>query len=98
MRRSDLEAVGMLDERYGIGMFEDDDLAEKVRRQLHLRVVCAEDVYIHHIGQASFALLSSVQYNHLFEQNRRRFEQTWQVTWTPHRPRPGVAPAISKII
>jgi len=45
--------VGRLDEQYEIGMFEDDDLALRVKNAGY-RLVCAEDVFIHHYGCAGF--------------------------------------------
>lgn len=91
MRRATVETVGRLDERFGIGMFEDDDYALRVH-QLGLRVVCAEDVFIHHWGRASFARLDQDFYRNLFDENRRKFEEKWGRAWEPHRARvPGDA-------
>jgi GT2 family glycosyltransferase/glycosyltransferase involved in cell wall biosynthesis len=86
LRRSTVEAVGRLDERFGIGMFEDDDYAIRVRR-LGLRVVCAEDVFVHHWGRASFSKLDDNVYRDLFDENRRKFEEKWGTRWEPHRAR-----------
>jgi GT2 family glycosyltransferase len=86
VRRDTINAVGELDERFGIGMFEDDDYALRVRR-LGLRVVCAEDVFIHHWGRASFARLDEEFYRALFDENRRKFEDKWGIKWEPHRAR-----------
>jgi GT2 family glycosyltransferase len=86
MRRSTVEQVGPLDERFGIGMFEDDDYALRVR-QLGLRIVCAEDVFVHHWGRASFSRLDDATYRALFEENRRKFEAKWGQAWEPHQAR-----------
>jgi GT2 family glycosyltransferase len=86
MRRSTWEAVGDLDERFGIGMFEDDDYARRVRTA-GLRVLCVEDVFVHHFGGASFATIEPQAYRTLFEANRRRFEAKWGISWEPHRGR-----------
>lgn len=83
-RREVLERIGPLDEHYGLGMFEDDDYAMRVR-QAGYRIVCAEDLFIHHFGQASFGeLCLTGEYDRVFETNRRRFEAKWSVTWQPH--------------
>jgi glycosyltransferase involved in cell wall biosynthesis len=64
-------------------MFEDDDYAHRVRA-LGYRVVCAEEVYIHHAGRASFAKLPERTYLDLHDENRRKFEQKWMISWKPH--------------
>jgi GT2 family glycosyltransferase/glycosyltransferase involved in cell wall biosynthesis len=83
--------VGELDESFGIGMFEDDDLSMRVR-QAGFRVVAAEDCFIHHFGQGSFSKLTSGQYERTFEKNRRLYEQKWRTTWKAHQLRSGVRP------
>ena len=72
--------LGGLDEGYGQGMFEDDDLAMAVRaRGLQLQLV--HDVYVHHYGGAAFNRLLPRHYLKLFWTNRRYFEKKWQTTW-----------------
>ena len=96
MRRGLLDRIGPLDERFGVGMFEDDDFSRRVR-QAGGRVVCAEDVFVHHWGRSSFGALPDVEYRRLFEENRRRFEEKWGEPWRPHvgREAAGAAPARS---
>lgn len=85
MRREVFTRIGPLDERFGIGMFEDDDYSMRVR-QAGLRVVCAADVFVHHFGQAAFGkLIEDGAYNPLFDENRRKYEAKWQTVWAPHR-------------
>jgi GT2 family glycosyltransferase len=86
VRRSTIEAVGNLDERFGIGTFEDDDYSMRIRA-LSLRIVCAEDVYIHHWGGASFSRLNRDDYQRIFTENRQKFEEKWGIAWEPHRYR-----------
>ncbi len=88
MRRDTYERVGPLDERFGIGLFEDDDYAQ-VMRSIGRRVVCAADVFVHHAGQASFKkLIETGEYHELWDMNRRAFEDKWNVQWTPHQHGP----------
>ncbi len=82
-RRELLDRIGLLDEQFEVGMFEDDDLAQRVRRA-GLRVVCAEDAFVHHVGEAAFKKLPQDEYQRVFDANRARFEQKWQTSWQPH--------------
>jgi GT2 family glycosyltransferase len=83
MRRELLEEIGMLDERYSVGMFEDDDFAIRVR-EAGLRVVCAEDAFVHHWGRASFSRMDQETYDRIFAENKARFEEKWGRPWVPH--------------
>ncbi|HEV1284001.1 MAG TPA: glycosyltransferase [Bryobacteraceae bacterium] len=87
--------LGGLDEGYGIGMFEDDDLSNAVKSR-GLRVVVAEDCFVHHFGQGSFGKLLPEEYDLIFAANRRRFEYKWKTSWVAHRTRPDVRPAIEE--
>ncbi len=89
LRRDVYEEVGPLDEQFSIGMFEDDDYSERVRRAGY-RVVCVEDVFVHHFGQASFRKLPQSEYQALWERNQQLYEKKWGVPWKPHTLRAGV--------
>lgn len=87
MRRDVYKRIGPLDERFQVGMFEDEDYARRVRAAGY-RVVCAEDVFVHHFGQASLGKLALTgEYGELFHANRRRFEEKWGERWEPYRRR-----------
>lgn len=89
MRRDIIERVGLLDEQFSVGMFEDDDYAMRMK-QAGLKTVCTEDVFIHHFGRASFGKLKSQEYQRIFTENKRKYEDKWAMTWVPHRYRDGV--------
>jgi glycosyltransferase involved in cell wall biosynthesis len=77
MRREVYEKVGGLDEGYGVGLFEDDDYAERIK-EAGLRVVCAADAFVHHVGQGTFGgLIRSGEYEELWATNKARFEARW---------------------
>jgi GT2 family glycosyltransferase len=83
-RRDFYDRVGPLDERFEIGLFEDDDYSVRARKAGY-RVVCAEDVLVHHFGEASLGgLVPSGEHASLFSANRRRFEEKWGLPWRPH--------------
>jgi len=83
--------VGELDERFEVGMFEDDDFSLRVR-QVNFRIVAAEDCFVHHFGRGSFSKMSSTDYSRIFNRNLRRFEEKWRCRWAPHKFRSGVRP------
>jgi GT2 family glycosyltransferase len=84
MRRSLYEQVGALDERFETGLLEDDDYSRRVRKGGY-RLLCADDAFVHHFGEASFGkLVASGEYNRMLEANRARFENKWQQPWEPY--------------
>jgi glycosyltransferase involved in cell wall biosynthesis len=91
LRREVYEKIGPLDERFELGLFEDDDYAMRVR-QAGYRVVCAEDAFVHHFGQATVGNLARTgEYGTLFHANRRRWEEKWGTAWKPYAMRPSPA-------
>jgi len=86
IKREVIEKVGVLDERYKVGMFEDDDYATSVRKGGY-KNICAEDVFIHHFGSVSFKKLNDEKYQKIFAENKKRFEDKWQEEWVPHKAR-----------
>lgn len=87
MRRDVYDQVGPLDERFEIGLFEDEDYSMRVRA-CGYRVVCAEDCFVHHFGQASLGKLAfEGKYGEVFHANRQRWEEKWGSAWKPHRRR-----------
>jgi GT2 family glycosyltransferase len=87
LRHEVYEQAGPLDERFGLGMFEDDDYVRRVRQQDY-EIACAEDVLVHHFGQASIGWLARTgAYGALFAENRQRYEAKWATSWRPHRRR-----------
>jgi hypothetical protein len=85
------DQVGGLDPGYQIGMFEDDDFSHLVKKAGY-RVIAAEDCFIHHFGNGSFAKLPPKDSLRIFDQNKKYFEDKWKTAWQPHKLRPGVRP------
>ena len=54
MKRDVYDTIGGLDERFRIGFFDDDDLAERVRRA-GFELAVAHDLFVHHFGSRTFA-------------------------------------------
>ena len=91
-RRDVLREVGLLDERYETGMFEDEDYALRVTAAGY-DVAWAADAYVHHAYHASIGkLLPSGEYVTLFRRNQAKFEEKWGICWESHRARPAPPP------
>ena len=75
-RRSIVDDIGGLDERFGIGNFEDDDLCLRARRAGY-KAAIALDCFIHHFGHVSFRG-NGVDLNELLLQNQQIFRDKWE--------------------
>lgn len=69
-------AVGLLDERFGVGNFEDDDYCVRARAA-GFGIAIAQDVFVHHFGSKTFKALG-IDYGKLLEENKRKFLEKWQ--------------------
>ncbi len=70
-----LEAIGGLDERFGLGFFDDDDLALRARRA-GFELAIAHDLFIHHFGSRTF-VGAGIDAEKLLEENQGRFAEKW---------------------
>ncbi|MEX0704699.1 MAG: glycosyltransferase [Planctomycetales bacterium] len=75
-RREVVERIGGLDERFGIGNFEDDDFCLRAL-QAGYRAVIARDAFVHHYGGRTF-VGSGVDFAGLMRQNERLFREKWE--------------------
>ncbi len=73
--REVIDRIGMLDEQFGIGMFEDDDYCLRAA-QAGFRAVIARDSFVHHFGGQTFLGLG-VDYEALLKTNQKQFEKKW---------------------
>jgi GT2 family glycosyltransferase len=86
-RRDVLAAVGPLDERFEVGLFEDDDFSRRVR-EAGYRVVCDPSVFVHHFGEGTLGRLAAQgRYGAVFDANRERYERKWGQPWRSHARR-----------
>jgi GT2 family glycosyltransferase/glycosyltransferase involved in cell wall biosynthesis len=81
-RRDVLEKVGFLDEKFGLGFFEDDDYCQRVLAAGYA-IQIVDDVFVHHHLSASFDKLPRADKQALLERNRAIYEERWG-TWRPH--------------
>lgn len=75
VKREVVDRIGVLDERFGLGNYEDDDYC--LRAQLAgYRLALVGDVLIHHYGGVSFAT-HSLDYEALLQHNRETLMEKW---------------------
>jgi GT2 family glycosyltransferase/tetratricopeptide (TPR) repeat protein/2-polyprenyl-3-methyl-5-hydroxy-6-metoxy-1,4-benzoquinol methylase len=75
VRKEVIERIGLLDERFGIGNFEDDDYCLRARRAGY-RLVHARDAFVHHFGSATFQA-SGMDFGGLLSANEQLFRDKW---------------------
>jgi GT2 family glycosyltransferase len=74
--RKVVKKIGMLDERFGIGNYEDQDFCRRAERA-GFKLFIANEVYVHHYGSRAF-IENKFEYHKILEENRRKFEQKWE--------------------
>ena len=74
-KRAVLDAIGGLDERYGPGLLDDDDLAMRARAAGFTLAVAA-DCFVHHFGSRTFAG-SGIDAGALLAANAAKFAAKW---------------------
>ncbi|MEK4512546.1 glycosyltransferase family 2 protein [Paenibacillus anaericanus] len=77
-KRSLLGSIGMLDERFSPGHYEDDDYCYRARQQGY-RLLISGDTLVYHAGSASFKVNFPDGWNSLMERNRELFIAKWGV-------------------
>jgi GT2 family glycosyltransferase len=77
LTRTTFGRVGNLDERFRLGMFEDDDYSRRAQ-SCGLELLCARGAFVHHFQIASFdALRQNGAYHRIYAENQCRFEEKW---------------------
>lgn len=75
IKRNVLDKVGLLDERFTPGNYEDDDLSLRIIIEGYKLLLC-KDSYIHHFGSVSFRE-NADRYNELLSRNSDKFMDKW---------------------
>jgi GT2 family glycosyltransferase len=87
MRRDLYEKIGPLDTQFEVGTLEDDDYSMRVR-EAGFRTICADDIFVHHFGEASFGkLIPTGEYAKVLEANKTKFEKKWGAPWRSYQRR-----------
>jgi GT2 family glycosyltransferase len=75
MTRAVYTQIGGLDERFGLGFFDDDDLAKRARRA-GFELAVAHDLFVDHFGSRTFAG-NEIDAGKVLDENARRFADKW---------------------
>lgn len=75
IKRSALDEVGAFDERFGRGMFEDNDLCYRLRRAGH-RLLVSQRSFVYHAGSKTLRRLDEHP-SALLERNRPIYRSKW---------------------
>ncbi len=75
IKRNVLDKVGLLDERFTPGNFEDDDISLRIVVEGYKLLLC-KDSYIHHFGSVSFKK-DGKYFNELLQTNSKKFKEKW---------------------
>lgn len=70
-----IQKIGLLDERFTPGNFEDDDYSIRIRQQ-GLRLLLCKDTFIYHFGSMSFSKEAN-KYNDVLIRNKAKFHEKW---------------------
>jgi O-antigen biosynthesis protein len=75
IKKSVVDQIGMLDERFTPGNFEDDDYSIRIRKSGYKLKIC-KDTFIHHYGSVSFNEMEGF-YTKVLSENEKKFKNKW---------------------
>lgn len=75
IKREVVQKVGLLDERFSPGNFEDDDYSYRIQKAGYKLYLC-NDTFIHHFGSISFKKQPE-KYRNIMSINSEKFKEKW---------------------
>ncbi len=75
VKSSLLQEIGGLDEQFGVGNFEDDDLCRRAI-QSGARCAIATRSFVHHFGGATFGIIGQ-DYGQILRENQTKYDAKW---------------------
>jgi len=81
IRKELIDKIGLLDEKFGIGMFEDDDYCMRATKEGY-KLVITDGCFVYHKGSVSFKKLTTDAYHEIFTKNKKYFLQKHGVEWS----------------
>lgn len=79
--REVMNAIGLLDEQFGVGCFEDDDYCRRAMAAGY-RCVIAGDAFVHHFGSRTF-VGSGQDLGKILESNQKIYNEKWKPDLAP---------------
>lgn len=73
--RKVIAEIGILDERFGVGNYEDQDFCKRAEKA-GFKMLIANEVFIHHFGSRAFSE-NNLDYHAILTENRTIYEQKW---------------------
>jgi len=81
IKKEVIDKIGLLDEKFGIGMFEDDDYCMRAIKE-NYKLAITDGCFIYHKGSVSFKKLTTDAYHEIFTKNKKYFLQKHGVEWS----------------
>lgn len=75
IKREIIDKIGLLDERFTPGNYEDDDYSYRILSAGYKLLLC-KDTFVHHFGHVSFRD-NQQSYLDLLKENEKKFEEKW---------------------
>ncbi len=75
IKKAVIDEVGVLDEIFTPGNYEDDDLSYRIIKSGKQNIFC-NDAYIHHFGSVSFKSTGN-QFSSVLTENKKKFTNKW---------------------
>jgi GT2 family glycosyltransferase len=79
IKREVIDKIGVLDERFAPGNYEDDDYSIRIRKAGYRLMLC-RDVYIHHFGSVSFKKNYN-EFNQVLATNLAKLQEKWGISY-----------------
>lgn len=83
IKRTALDNVGLLDERFSPGNYEDDDLSYRLLQAGYQLLLCRNS-FIYHFGSRGFAK-DMTQYRNLLQTNAAKFKAKWGIDYSYYK-------------
>ncbi len=94
IRRAVVDAIGLLDEQFGVGCFDDDDYCLRAI-QAGYRAVIAADAFVHHFGERTFIGMG-MDFTAVMNDNEQRFRAKWAIAGTASPVQAHASPALRR--